>query len=102
MNKKRYSIEQIKVALALFDKLKNVTKTVRQLGYPSKNQLYEWINHRESSNGAFPEISSDGIRKKKVVCPNCKSHKVVVHEYRKRTVRDDKFFGYVAICQTTS
>lgn len=66
MNKKRYSIEQIKVALALFDKLKNVTRTVRQLGYPSKNQLYEWINHRESSNGAFPEISSDGIRKKKV------------------------------------
>ena len=46
--------------------IKNITRTVRQLGYPSKNQLYEWINHRESSNGAFPEISSDGIRKKKV------------------------------------
>ena len=73
MNKKRYSIEQIKVALALFDKVKNVTRTVRQLGYPSKNQLYEWINHRESSNGAFPEISSDGIRKKKVVCPIAKA-----------------------------
>ena len=28
---------------------------------------------------------------------HCKSHKVVVHEYRKRTVRDDKFFGYVFI-----
>ena len=31
------------------------------------------------------------------VCPHCKSHKVVVHEYRKRTVRDDKFFGYAVI-----
>ena len=31
------------------------------------------------------------------VCPHCKSHNVVVHEYRKRTIRDDKFFGYAVI-----
>ena len=29
------------------------------------------------------------------VCPHCKSHNVVVHEYRQRTVRDEKILGYL-------
>lgn len=28
-------------------------------------------------------------------CPHCKSHNVVVHEYRQRTVRDEKILGYL-------
>ena len=31
------------------------------------------------------------------VCHHCKKHKVVVNEYRKRSVWDDKFFGYKVI-----
>src|SRR5574344_249729 len=58
-----YTVQQIKVALELYDKLKKVTATVRQLGYPAKHTLYEWINLRSATEGQFPDIEPKGIKK---------------------------------------
>src|SRR5574344_2486961 len=58
-----YTVQQIKVALKLYDKLKKVTATVRQLGYPAKHTLYEWINLRSATEGQFPDIEPKGIKK---------------------------------------
>ena len=44
-----YTIQQIKTALELYDKLKKVVPTVRQLGYPAVHTMYEWINQREAT-----------------------------------------------------
>ena len=39
-----YTVQQIKAALKLYDRLKKIVPTVRQLGYPTAHTLYEWIN----------------------------------------------------------
>ena len=51
-----YSVQQIKATLKLYDRLKKVVPTVRQLGYPTAHTLYEWINQREATGGKFPDI----------------------------------------------
>ena len=59
-----YTIQQIKTALELYDKLKKIVPTVRQLGYPSVHTLYEWINQREATGGKFPDIEPLGVSKR--------------------------------------
>ena len=59
-----YTIQQIKTALELYDKLKKIVPTVRQLGYPSVHTLYEWINQREATGGKFPDIEPLGVNKR--------------------------------------
>ena len=51
-----YTVQQIKAALKLYDRLKKIVPTVRQLGYPTAHTLYEWINQREATGGKFPDI----------------------------------------------
>ncbi|MGN1394132.1 MAG: IS3 family transposase [Succinivibrionaceae bacterium] len=58
-----FTTKQIRTALELYDKIKNVTSTIRQLGYPSRQTLYEWINQRESTGGKFPDIKPTGVKK---------------------------------------
>ena len=59
-----YTIQQIKTALELYDKLKKVVPTVRQLGYPAVHTMYEWINQREATGGKFPDIEPLGVSKR--------------------------------------
>ena len=58
-----YTVQQIKVALELYDKVKKVTPTVRQLGYPTNSTLYEWINQRKATGGRFPDLEPNGVKK---------------------------------------
>ena len=58
-----YTVQQIKAALKLYDRLKQVVPTVRQLGYPTAHTLYEWINQREATGGKFPDIEPLGVSK---------------------------------------
>ncbi|MCI6346069.1 MAG: hypothetical protein MR777_06785 [Succinatimonas sp.] len=44
-----YTVQQIIAALKLYDKIKKVVPTVRQLGYPAAHTLYEWINQSAKS-----------------------------------------------------
>ena len=53
-----------KLPLELYDKIKKIVPTVRQLGYPSVHTLYEWINQREATGGKFPNIEQIGVRKR--------------------------------------
>ena len=59
-----YTVQQITAALELYDKIKKIVPTVRQLGYPSVHTLYEWINQREATGGKFPNIEPVGVRKR--------------------------------------
>ena len=59
-----YTVQQITAALELYDKIKKIVSTVRQLGYPSVHTLYEWINQREATGGKFPNIEPVGVRKR--------------------------------------
>ena len=58
-----YTVQQIKAALKLYDRLKKIVPTVRQLGYTTAHTLYEWINQREATGGKFPDIEPLGISK---------------------------------------
>src|SRR5574344_1696063 len=58
-----YTVQQIKDALKLYEKVKQVTATVRRLGYPAKHTLYEWINLRSATEGQLPDIEPKGIKK---------------------------------------
>ena len=57
-----YTVQQIKVALELYDKIKKIVPTVRQLGYPSVHTLYEWINQREATGGKSASLKTCGVR----------------------------------------
>ena len=46
----------------LYDKIKKVVPTVRQLGYPAAHTLYEWINQRKATNGKFPNLMPSGVK----------------------------------------
>ena len=59
-----YTVQQIKAALKLYDRLKKIVPTVRQLGYPTAHTLYEWINQREATGGKFPDIEPLGVSKR--------------------------------------
>ena len=59
-----YTVKQIKTALKLYDRLKKIVPTVRQLGYPTAHTLYEWINQREATGGKFPDIEPLGVSKR--------------------------------------
>lgn len=39
-----YTVQQINASLKLYDKIKKVVPTVRQLGYQAVHTLYEWIS----------------------------------------------------------
>jgi putative transposase len=39
----KYSDEQVKRALELYDELQSVSKVIQRLGYPSKQGLYTWV-----------------------------------------------------------
>ena len=55
-----YTVQQIKAALKLYDRLKKIVPTVRQLGCPTA----EWINQREATGGKFPDIEPLGVSKR--------------------------------------
>ena len=57
-----YTVQQIIAALKLYDKIKKVVPTVRQLGYPAAHTLYEWINQRKATNGKFPNLMPSGVK----------------------------------------
>ena len=57
-----YTVQQIIAALKLYDKIKKVVPTVRQLGYPAAHTLYEWINLRKATNGKFPNLMPSGVK----------------------------------------
>src|SRR5574344_1728712 len=79
-----YTVQQLKVALKLYDKLKKVTATVRQLGYPAKHTLYEWINLRSATEGQFPDIEPKGIKKIRDVAISVGISRVIIYNWRKR------------------
>ena len=45
-----HSQDQIERALIEYDHRKSIAATIRYLGYPSRNTLYEWIKKREKKN----------------------------------------------------
>lgn len=53
--KKRYSVEQKRFAVARYRKLGSYEQTIRELGYPSRHVLHDWVK----------ESKRDGIRKKR-------------------------------------
>ena len=57
-----YTVKQINAALKLYDKIKKVVPTVRQLGYPTANTLYEWIKQRKATGGKFPNLEPSGVK----------------------------------------
>lgn len=57
-----YTVQQIIAALKLYDKIKKVVPTVRQLGYPAAHTLYEWIKQRKATNGKFPNLMPSGVK----------------------------------------
>lgn len=64
-----YTVQQIIAALKLYDKIKKVVPTVRQLGYPAAHTLYEWINQRKATNGKFPNLMPSGVKSINLVLP---------------------------------
>lgn len=57
-----YTVQQIISALKLYDKIKKVVPTVKQLGYPATHTLYKWINQRKATNGKFPNLMPSGVK----------------------------------------
>ena len=51
-----YTVQEIIAALKLYDKIKKVVPTVRQLGYPAAHTLYEWINQRKATWNRGPKV----------------------------------------------
>lgn len=48
-----YTVEQKKKAVATYRKLKSYAATIRQLGYPSRHVLFDWV--RESGSIGRPK-----------------------------------------------
>ena len=44
-----YSKEKIEIALKVFHQTESVTETIKILGYPTRRQLYNWIEHENES-----------------------------------------------------
>ena len=58
-----YSQEEIRIALALYDEERNVTRVVRKLGYPTTATLYLWLRQRHpKSLNAVSKLSMTGER----------------------------------------
>lgn len=53
---------------------------------------YKITNFSKDDASKHLEISLEPIEPP--VCPHCNSHNVVVHQYRKRKVIDEKLLGY--------
>ena len=43
-----YTAKQISEVLETFDRIGSITTVIRQLGYPSRTMLYNWLKTRET------------------------------------------------------
>ena len=69
-----YSEEQKERALRTYHHLGSATATVRRLGYPSRESMYEWIRNEGKANG----------RRKKLNLINTIEHPRIRSRYPKR------------------
>lgn len=60
----RYTKEQIKKTLRLFEETQSVTETIRKLGYPTREYFYTWKKKRAQYE-TFPDIPRE--RKKSLI-----------------------------------
>ena len=53
-----YTKQQKEIALKLYKQTGSVSKTVRMLGFPTREHLYNWINEEKKSYKGKESLSS--------------------------------------------